>query len=229
MGRARFANITTGFGMVELLVAIVFLSIVLLGVAGLNLHLAKQSVHASELTGLMAFARSLPTFIGDNPSWRRTVALNNSPSMACLRNQPWPNPPVPRLPCVPFQRNQFNLYDAAGNMIYNATNPANGVTINGIRCGPNAPPPFNVFSFSPFAANRNCPLRYNLEWAAMDSNPYPIVAIIVTLTMGQSGGAPVLNRVMNLNNYAFPYLLPSPPNFVLQGQWPTTLIYRSSI
>lgn len=242
MRQKRIQEINSGFGLIELLIVLGLMSIIVLSTVGLNVQLAKQNKHIADLSALDSFVRSLPTVIGDNLSWAATTQRNAN--MTCLTRDPATG--LGRgSSCVVNQRNVFDLYDASGRLVYNSSDNRNGITQDGLLCGPivNSPQrPPNVVAanvnatFSANAGSPRCPMQYRLEWVALDNNPHPVVAIIISLNIARAAGnRPVFDLVINPAKYSYSgssaWTYANPQSVLtLQGNvWPTSFIYRSAM
>lgn len=205
-----------GFGLIETLVIFAIFSMALLSLSYLSVYLSRGSAHLADLEAINAFRQSFVTLITDDPSWKATIARNGN--MACLSGGRGSG-------CSVYTFRTINLYTASGSLVYNSTTTTNGINLFGIPCGPNstAGTPYTSYRYP----STNCPLRFTLQWAAMDNNPYPVVALAVTLTIGRaSSGAPFTDLIFNPTNYSYPVIGRWPPQ---PGQWPSTLIYRHAI
>ncbi len=199
---------------------VVVFSMAMVSLAYISMQLAKNNNSLADLAAISTFRRSILTFVTDDPSWKATVSMNGS--MACLANGGGAG-------CTPFRLTTFNLFDASGRIVYNSTNAVNGINLSAIPCGPNssAGSPYTTYRYP----SANCQLQFTLQWAAMDNNPYPVVAITASLRVGKNGsGMPYADLVFNPNVYSFPITGPwSPVTGPPPGQWPTTLIYRRAV
>lgn len=224
----RFTCGESGVGILELLVILTVMSFVIAGVISLNQSLVTSAVGLNDLSALDTFRRQIPALIVNSDAWDQTIEKNFQ-MKACLRGTPGN--------CVLHRKYLFDLYDPVGAIAYSSALP-NGITVNGTPCGPgnqvNSDPSYATYRYP----SRECPLRFQLWFALMDMNTYPIVAIFVELEKALTpNGAPYLpNFVFNPFNYG--YTLPPngdnrnpalwqvrPPQ---SGEWPRTLIYRSA-
>jgi hypothetical protein len=233
----RLIKSQAGIGFIELMIAVSFLSVVVLGVSSLNVALMKQNAQVAQLGTLKSYFQGLANFVGDNPSWQMTVA--NNASMGCLRNGSGSSCPV-------GQRTVFDIYDPNGGLIYGSTDGRNGITMSGLLCGPHSRAPFAVPNpdptsqgnsqvyFNPTNADLRCPLRYEAQWIAMDNNPYPVVGVSIVLYIGKTpAGTPVVPLVFNPYNYSYncdnsPYRVPATPWCNPVGNLPTTSVAGGS-
>jgi len=216
-----------GLGLIEIIGIVAVVTIALLASIQLTAQLLKGSASEASLANLDSFRRGIVFMVTDsaplpNNAWARTVAVN--PGMACLSGGNGAT-------CAVGVRSRFNLYDSFGNVVYaSATNGnGNGINEHGIRCGPNGDPGYTSYSFP----SARCPFQYIFEWSALNNDPYPIVAVIVTLVIGRSAAGPYSKLIFNPDHYAFAL----PPNVnwptggpaPAPGSWPGTLIYRRAL
>jgi hypothetical protein len=143
----------------------------------------KRAVHAADLIALDNFKRNLVPIFNDNAAWTRMLTINGVP---------WTTP------------NLIRVVDGAGNTVYDARDGRNGITTNGILCGPHGrSAPYNQAAFN--YPSRNCPLRYDIRWVAVDGSPQSVVAIFAELKAGVISGQRQTELVFN--NYLYSYML----------------------
>jgi prepilin-type N-terminal cleavage/methylation domain-containing protein len=209
-----------GFGLIEVMVFMAVMSVVLVATAMFSISLQKQVTNIADLTVMKNYKYKFPAMISDDFSWKTIV--NNNPQMACLSNGGGASCPVMT------RGNTFALYDMSGGLVHgNSSN--DGLTLKGIRCGPHAKDfVFQQMKYGDVA----CPLKYTFEWVALTNDPYPIIAVIVTLSVAKnSKGGPVVDMNIDTSNYDFSYPTnsPWPPNLLNPSpQW-TGLLFRKAI
>ena len=152
-----------GFGLIELLLALGLFSIVVLGIASLTVQLGQQQAQTVTPVQFDIFRRNLIALTLSSSSWKETVKANTGNAMTCLM------PPgalcLDSTGLLPLANVPFAIYDGAGNPFYDATNPAQGLTMSGAAC-PNATEPVG-FDRNPSGGNDQCPFRYDLQWTAV--------------------------------------------------------------
>jgi len=234
----RVVKSATGFGLIEVLIAIVVFSVAMTSIAFLNTWLGKQATQIADLSQLNTFRSNILTFVMDNPSWLLTAtkqvgaAYVNPGMVTCLTGGGGSS-----AGCVQYRANLFDLYDASGGLVYKSRGVnTNGVTVTGIPCGPDssAGAPYTTYVYP----SPNCPLQYKLYWVQMDLNPYTNVGVIATLEVGRlAGGAPATDLTINPARFSFMPPGTSAPQFYdgrplainPNPNWPSTLIYRNAL
>lgn len=169
----------------------------------------KPQVEATARAKIEAFHRNFAVLVTDSAAWKMTVSRNAN--MACFKNGTGASCPLASL-------QPFDLYDASVTLVYK------GVP------GPSAAPPYNAFSFP----SAQCPLQFVLMWAALDQNPYPLVAITATLRIGRNfAGNSYVNFVLNPAHYSYSW--PSANWSPKSSDWPLApenyppgIIYRNA-
>jgi prepilin-type N-terminal cleavage/methylation domain-containing protein len=198
----------TGFSLIELMISIGVLSIVALVIAGTNAQLLKQSAVSGGPPQLDIFRRSFGGLILDEQSWLKTLQQNSAGGtysagkMDCLNGG---------LPCTqdgtangpPIANQPFALLDRLGNLYYDATVAANGLTFDYSQCPAGSPAPPCPCSAFPSAS---CPYQYQLTWTAAcnaGNCVNPLVAVNVIL---KTGSTPANGATYSLNpaNYSLP-------------------------
>jgi prepilin-type N-terminal cleavage/methylation domain-containing protein len=188
-----------GFSFLELIIAVAVLSMVVLSIAGLNFQLRKQQTDSTNLVQIAVFQRNLIALVLNGDSWKATTAAGSqapagaSPlgNMGCLANN--------TLSCndvstgAPIQNQSFAIYDAAGKLFYDATDPKSGITLNGLPCSTFTNP-----------GNAGCPMRFDLKWNAICTGACinPMVKVNATLLYPTQGGQQQL--VINASHYSVP-------------------------
>ena len=193
-----------GMSLLQVMVFVAMASILILAVQTMSRNVTKQAVQMSELAEIDIFRRNMVQLIDDTPTWN--VILSRNASMSCLSGGRGASCPV-------WNRTSFDLYLADGTLYYNSTNGSSGIDLNGVRC----------MSYP----SKACPLRFNVQWSAMDNTGYPNIAIIVTLTVGTVSGQPATDLKFNPANYSYD-ITPGtswPPS---PGAYPKNLIYRKA-
>jgi prepilin-type N-terminal cleavage/methylation domain-containing protein len=231
----RIVKGASGFGLIEVLIAIVVFSVAMTSIAFLNTWLGKQALHIAKRSQLTTFRSNILALVLDNPSWAVTVYSN--PNMRnCLTRGGG-------AACIQYQATLFDLYDSSGTLVYKSrgTN-TDGVTIAGVPCGPNstAGAPYNTYVYP----STNCPFRYRLYWAQMNQNAYTTIGVIATFEVGRVGGiTPAVDYIVNPAKLSYPPLIRNQTK-VIDGPtffnnpvldidpnrpWPSTLIYRNAL
>ena len=177
----RFPVKSTGFSLMETLLAMAIISIVLLAVTALDMKSREQATKMIDATQVDIFRRQLVGLIRNDMSWQQTIVHNNSSAMNCLQT------PGGTCTVVGFAAAQpFVLYDGAGNLVYDPTS-GNGFTATGVSC----------VGFSSVASTPNCPFSYDMRWYATSANPSPVVAVYATLLV-----TPNSNIILNPGRYS---------------------------
>lgn len=151
----------SGFNLLELIIVTAIGSIIGLGVAQLLSWTTQLQIKASELQALEVFKQDIVRNLSSEAAWANTLAANSGGSMACLWNF---------TPCTvgggaasaPLTNQPIVLSDsgtAPGRVIFDARNPANGLTAKGTPCV--------GFAAAPAQGNDACPFRYDLTWSAV--------------------------------------------------------------
>lgn len=193
-----------GFGLLELMGSVAVLSFVVLSIAGLNLQLRKQQVESTNLVQIGVFQRNLIAVVLDKASWQKTIAAgaptgsNPLGKMGCLVTGTTSCTVDGSSTGTPIQNQAFALYDAAGSLIFDATNPTNGITLNGLPCS----------SFSTTGDN-SCPMRFDLKWNAVCTGACinPMIKVNATLLFPVPAGQQGL--IINTSRYSVPDTLRS--------------------
>jgi prepilin-type N-terminal cleavage/methylation domain-containing protein len=192
---------TRGFSLLELLVALGVLSVVVFAIADLNLSLRKQQITTTYSTQLDVLKRNIVAVVNNENSWLKTIAAGSptglypQSNMGCLADGTTPCT-VDGTPGGALIQNQpLALLDAAGNVVFDSTQPNSGFTLQGLPCS----------NFS-MTGNDDCPLRFQLNWSAVCSPPCtnPLVKVNGTLLSKQSSGK---GLIINLNNYSVPDIM----------------------
>jgi len=97
---------------------------------------------------------------------------------------------------VPLKSN-FSLYDAAGRLVYDTTNPKQGISLDGTFC--------REFSLQ---GNDRCPIRMDLEWLpSCENSSHPGSCInpeeLVSISFTYSPKSPELKFAFKSSNYNF--------------------------
>ncbi len=149
----------SGFTLVETMIAIGLGSILALGVSTLLSWTVQIQTAAMTQAVLEAFQQNMIKNLASEAAWRNTLSAGAATGMGCLTNlNPCTTDDTPGGP--PIQDRPFVLYSVGGvnpgSVIFDSTNPSNGLTSKGIPC--------NTFSA---AGNDACPFRYDLKWSAV--------------------------------------------------------------
>lgn len=146
-----FCRSAAGFSLIEILVTLAVSGVVIISVATVLTWTTQIKVRSMGRVQMELVKQILIQNLSSPASWSMTVS-KNQPSMACLL-------PDSTTPCTPNQPARFSLWDAGGNLIFDATDPAAGFNAMGEPCNPQA--------FAMAGGNDACPFRYELQWSAV--------------------------------------------------------------
>lgn len=143
-----------GYTLLEVLVSLGIGSILVSAIITVLANTAQIQTNAWAITEMMQIRNGFHLALQSNTAWRNTIGANIS-RMGCLANNS---------PCTvdgtpggtPISGQSFALYDANKALLFDATNPASGLTPSGSPCK----------SFSPENGNDSCPFRFELNWSA---------------------------------------------------------------
>ncbi|MGZ3721568.1 MAG: type II secretion system protein [Bdellovibrionales bacterium] len=183
----------TGFGLIELLVAVAIISVILLSIGELNLQMHKTSIQAGTGVDVDILRRNIVSVSLDTNSWTATLVAG-SPAvgggMTCLNlSQPC------EVAGVPIADQSFALLDAVGNTVFDSTLPNNGFAYDGSLC--------TTFSKVAGAGSDDCPFHYDLTWTAY-CNPGACVNPLVKIHAKLFFNPATQHLVFNPNRYAIP-------------------------
>lgn len=145
----------SGFSIIELMMAVGVFGIVVAALASMNVRMRQDQTRTASLFHLSVISKNLYTLASTQNSWMNSLnSPQNQTAMACLKNRTQctsdgqPN-------SLPKKDIAFALLDGAGNVFFDAANPANGFSLAGTPC--------NTYSA---AGNDECPIRFDLKWSA---------------------------------------------------------------
>lgn len=201
-----------GFGLIQVLMLVAFISVVIAGAIAWNEVLNKNRVDSADRANLQNLKRTISTAIKTDSSWRATV--NQNVSMGCLRGGAGAN--------CPNALQEFNLYTSANQLIFaTASSQQNGLTRDVMPCGPHAPTAYLRALTYP---SIGCPYRIRLRWIKMTNEAFPYVAIIADLLV-----ASVATNLIIFDPTNYGYSLGSLPLVDASGKWNPNLLYRRAI
>ncbi len=214
-----------GFNLIELIFCLGILSVVMLAITSMSVHLTESVTTNATRSELHVFRQNLVALIMSDAAWRKTTKING---WSCLTEPPtkksvnpwcsiWPEYCASSGACKnvgPSNATSFALYDGAGNLFYDSTNAANGVTAEGLRCGPHA----NLDALKDQAyPSKACPHSYQVQWFATTSSGGPTVGIVLTLKSGYQKSKTGAKNVsdfeklsVNYARYSMPTMFRSP-------------------
>lgn len=162
----RHIQNSSGFGIIEVMVAVGVIGFLLFSTISTQVQLKKQQVQSADLVSLNLFKGNLAMVIRNDPSWANTLEANSSSGllvgatllkfnggMDCLKNST----------ACGASASKFALIDSGGNVIYDGTNAAAGLNLNGTSC------------------SSNCPITYTLQWTAVCPPPGGCIASQVNI------------------------------------------------
>lgn len=190
----------SGFGLPEVLIAIVILSVVSVGITRLFSSSLKLQLRSNTTSSLDSLKRDFISYVNNDSAWQYTVADAVNANMACLKNS---------LACthngnsttgspagIPLSSQPFRLRDAANGIVYDAvTDPTAGYTMNGSPC--------TGFSSS---GNDSCPIQYTLTWSAICTGSCINPQIRVSARLDFQPSSASRNLALNRDNYSAEFI-----------------------
>lgn len=196
------------------MVGISILGIISAGIVSMTTTLFKTQSQTNFLFQIDSTRRSIVNALNSPSSWKATAMSsdNNQASGSMLDCLPMP-PPAPiqaGYVCtmdgtsdlssggVPISSRRINkIFDAAGSVIYDASNPSFGLNLHGQHCATFVDP-------SAGPGNNECPFRFDVVWSAICSstsclNPQVQLQLIAVYNPGAGAGF-----VFNSLNYGSP-------------------------
>jgi len=162
---------SSGFGFLELLLAIAVLSFILASIIGFNVQMSKLSAADSVQTAVEVVRRRIIVSVIDPSGWAFTYNANSN--MTCLKN----NMTVPCLDGgAPIANQPLALYDGSGTLVYDGRSPSEGFTPWGVRCT----------TYNANNATQSCYFHYDLIWGAscaVANCMNPVVVVSATLSV----------------------------------------------
>lgn len=214
----RWSGDQNGFGMIQALMIMTFVSVVLSGAITWNEVLNKSRLDISSRAHLLNLKRSISMAIKSDSSWIVTVSNNVNQSYGgtwCLTGSRG-------FSCGQVYRG-LDVYDAGGGIVYQSLSSGlNGITSQGNLCGPHAASAaFRNYTYP----SRDCPYRLNIRWVAMTNEQTPFIAVIADLYIGISGP-----NFFSFNPSNYDISLGSDP-LIQSGtnMWNGNLLYRRAL
>jgi type II secretory pathway pseudopilin PulG len=141
----------SGFSLIEVMVLVVIMSLIGLGTSTLISNMYNQERRNNVKSVAEQIRFNLETILSNDTAWSHTVT-NNTAKFACLRD----NATAPCNNLVDI--NDFDVYNADGNLYYQGNSASGGFDFNGEPC--------NTFNGAIGSGDSLCPFRYNLSWNA---------------------------------------------------------------
>ena len=147
--RRAYTPVQSGFTLIEMMMGLAVGMIVIVAASMMLVSTAQNYFNANAKVQMEINKLAILKTATSPAAWAVTLS-KNQPAMACLM-------PELNLDCVPNQPLPFDLWDARGNPIFQATKPRAGFTLQGENCD----------GFDKALGNDKCPFRYELQWSAV--------------------------------------------------------------
>lgn len=153
-----------GFTLIEVMITLGIATVVILTMTIVLSGAGTKQNEAMALAQIGVFNRMILGTLGNDLAWRTTIqqgsagGKNPMGQMDCLTSVNTPCTAGATPGGLPITNQPFTLYDATGQIVYDAINPTQGLTLQGTVC--------NNYSTPPASGNDDCPFRYDLTWSA---------------------------------------------------------------
>jgi hypothetical protein len=142
-----------GFSLLQVIIVMGLTGVIWMAVAGILSQLQANQYEMMSKATILSLKWTLLNNISNNASWEKTrqsqlgiLKCNSNTQNFCNGNT--------------SSNSVIKLLDATGGIIFDSTNPANGFTINGLKCS----------TFDQNTGNDQCPIGIKLKWRALCSN-----------------------------------------------------------
>jgi len=176
---------TRGLALIQVLLMTALVGIFSLGLTSVLKIQSKEQYEMNLKVSVAALRQSLINIIANQQAWEKTK--NKNPDMNCTSSS--------QIFCSPsqFDRKAFKLFDADGNLVYDATNKNSGFTANGLPC----------LDFDEDKGNPSCPIHVDLQWRAVCSGtPCSSQEDFIALEFAFKAGNKDFNVPFNPRNYS---------------------------
>lgn len=140
-----------GFSLVQTLVVIGVISVLWTVVIELLNQVQRSQYEILMKSTVLTVRNSLLANVASSASWQKTVFLQ--PSLKCVSNATMYCDGTP-------SSKDIIIYDAAGSVIFDSTNPTNGFTVHGVKCN----------TYDAVNGNDACPIGVKVRWRALCNN-----------------------------------------------------------
>ena len=154
-------RMSRGFGIYEVIIAVGVGSVLMLSIGKVITDSLASQNRALTFIHLTSMSRDMMRALSYDQGWANTIEAGSTGGshvagkLQCLKGG---------TPCTadgtaagaPISQQTFALFDTSNNLVFDATNPNNGLDRHGALC--------NTFSES---GNDACPFRYDLKWTAL--------------------------------------------------------------
>lgn len=147
----EYSKNNKGFSLVQTLVVVGLISVLWTVVIELLNQVQKSQYEILMKSTVLSIRNSLLANVSSGAAWQKTVSLQ--PSLKCLNNT------MAFCNGTPASKD-IVVYDAAGSVIFDSTNPSNGFTVNGIKCS----------TYDAINGNDACPIGVKVRWRALCNN-----------------------------------------------------------
>jgi len=201
----KIINSQAGFSIIQTAIIAILVLLPMMAIMSVTSFNKSRAAQAAELENIKIFKLSMRALLLNGDAFRATIEKNVEMAK-CLKGSKYVAPPSA---CIEQFFQPFNIYRPDGEVFYKS---GSGINRLGSPCDS--------------APSLDCPFYFDVQWAAMTSEIYPVVAIKIDLKIGTyTFGQPLVSHVFNPELFGFSL---APGKRLSDDPPPETLIYRQT-